>query len=691
MLSVILFFIFMFLTGCGYFLFKKKREKDIFGSLKEKIDSLVAFGRKLFEKRDKQAEAIQEREAYLKMIEEEELLKNSVSGQAIKSMGLDLRELRKLSAIEQQFRSKVIKHIVNNRLIYKEDGRLKMIIPLEAMTFLHKNLSPLVNNKGEITLSIKEKKCKIDLNEIDSIEFREFLMLNGFSEEIYNNKREREVAINTARVFYYKEKKENEEKENSNIKEEQKEQEQLLITKKDSAEVKSVTPPQQDEIIENKKEIQETKIKEETTTKNNSTDFLDEMIKLKPKSINENVDIDSKTALNIISSKSDDDYIVKKPEKGKEKKSVADMKKHMSMKIDDADIDALVEKEANNIKEIFGVKPTKEEIKPEEQLDSGINVEHGADENEVDTLLGAVKDIPQNLQKSNEEEKTFTISEDEMQQAYEQMAEASSNNSWGEDEEENTFSEKDFKDSILPPTDQEKGNEDNDDEEIGEISKTKVKKQSNNRLIELVHNKPFGEPGSLITKVDFKKAFSIYFEKSKELRKALAINIVKTKPIILNDNKEIMFIGQYQLAVALCKLFAPDEDKYYKQVEQLLKAKKDAQNTLLKDKFNIECKNVILSLSNGNNSDVFTERNIENLYFIDKHGKSYYSLGWRVNPRILSIAFEGLEMAENVLSFSKWLSEPLNDNISMATNLSLMDKENQKPLLTAIDESLFVK
>ena len=48
-------------------------------------------------------------------------------------------------------------------------------------------------------------------------------------------------------------------------------------------------------------------------------------------------------------------------------------------------------------------------------------------------------------------------------------------------------------------------------------------------------------------------------------------------------------------------------------------------------------------------------------------------------------------MAENVLSFSKWLSEPLNDNISMATNLSLMDKENQKPLLTAIDESLFVK
>ena len=683
MLSVILFFIFMFLTGCGYFLFKKKREKDIFGSLKEKIDSLVAFGRKLFEKRDRQAEAIQEREAYLKMIEEEELSKNSVSGQAIKSMGLDLRELRKLSAIEQEFRSKVIKHIVNNRLIYKEDGRLKMIIPLEAMTFLHKNLSPLVNNKGEITVSIKEEKCKIDLNEIDSIEFREFLILNGFSEEIYNNKREREVAINTARVFYYREKKENENKENSNIKEEQKEQDQLLITKKDSTEVKSVTPPQQDEIIENKKEIQE------TTTKNNSTDFLDEMIKLKPKSVNENVDIDSKTALNIISSKSDDDYIVKKPEKGKEKKSVTDMKKHMSMKINDADIDALVEKEAKNIKEIFGVKPTKEETISEEQLDSGINVEHGADENEVDTLLGAVKDIPQNLQKSNEEEKTFTISEDEMQQAYEQMAEASSSSSWGEEDEENTFSEKDFKDNVLPLTDQEK---DNDDEEIGEISKTKVKKQNNNRLIELVHNKPFGEPGSLITKVDFKKAFSIYFEKSKELRKALAINIVKTKPIIFNDNKEIMFIGQYQLAVALCKLFAPDEDKYYKQLEQLLKAKKDPQNTLLKNKFNIECKNVLLSLSNdGNNSGVFTEKNIENLYFIDKHGKSYYSLGWRVNPRILSIAFEGFEVAEDVLSFSKWLSEPLNDNISMATNLSLVDKENQNPLLTVIDESLFVK
>lgn len=683
MLSVILFFIFMFLTGCGYFLFKKKREKDIFGSLKEKIESLVAFGRKLFEKRDKQAEAIQEREAYLKMMEEEELLKNSVSGQAIKSMGLDLRELRKLSAVEQQFRSKVIKHIVNNRLIYKEDGRLKMIIPLEAMTFLHKNLSPLVNNKGEITISIKEEKCKIDLNEIDNIEFREFLMLNGLSEKIYDNKKERDIAIDTARVFYYKENKKNEEKENSNIKEDQKEQEQLLITKKDSAEVKSVTPPQQDEIIENKKEIQE------TTTKNNSTDFLDEMIKLKPKSVNENVDIDSKTALNIISSKSDDDYIVKKPEKGKEKKSVTDMKKHMSMKINDADIDALVEKEAKNIKEIFGVKPTKEETISEEQLDSGINVEHGADENEVDTLLGAVKDIPQNLQKSNEEEKTFTISEDEMQQAYEQMAEASSSSSWGEEDEENTFSEKDFKDNVLPLTDQEK---DNDDEEIGEISKTKVKKQNNNRLIELVHNKPFGEPGSLITKVDFKKAFSIYFEKSKELRKALAINIVKTKPIIFNDNKEIMFIGQYQLAVALCKLFAPDEDKYYKQLEQLLKAKKDPQNTLLKNKFNIECKNVLLSLSNdGNNSGVFTEKNIENLYFIDKHGKSYYSLGWRVNPRILSIAFEGFEVAEDVLSFSKWLSEPLNDNISMATNLSLVDKENQNPLLTVIDESLFVK
>ena len=220
MIGLILFIIFLFLIGSAWLFFKCKLETEnlteafdlfstrfldmlnptnIFKGVGRFFSKLTQFvSKKVKKEKEKDITEI------LDIEQAQELLRTAVSDQTIKSMGIDLREQHKLAKVEQEFRTKVVKHIINNRLIYREGGRLKMVVPLETMPFLHKNLSPLVNNKGEITISIKEERCKIALDEIDDIEFREYIMANGLNEEIYNNKREREVALNTARMFFTK-------------------------------------------------------------------------------------------------------------------------------------------------------------------------------------------------------------------------------------------------------------------------------------------------------------------------------------------------------------------------------------------------------------------------------------------------------------------------------------------------------
>jgi hypothetical protein len=735
MLTLVFFFIFVFLVASAWLFFKCKLEAgdissafDLFSSrLLNMLNPINLFKNiglslsKIFQlilkkRKDKKEKEISIQEK-LEAREAEEILKNEVSEQTIKAMGIDFRELRELAEAEQKFRSKVVKHIVNNRLIYKEGGRLKMVVPLEAMTFLHKNLSPLVNNKGEITLSIKEEKCKIMLDEIDDIDFKEYIMMNGLNEQIYNNRAERDTAINTAKIFYAKSSVVNASTlSNSNLTEntgnDVKQSEVFNTTEREKEDklekvnVIKINERGSDEILQeeisknpqNKNTVEEKKDKKEITkeeTKKSGIDFLDDIMSVKPKVRATDIQTtDAKTVLTEVLKEDDDDYNVKK-EISKEKKSVTAMKKQFSLlgEFGDQDIEKLMNEnidEMNAAIQASGITPKTNPQESKQPIEHKIEI--GVSETDMDVALGAVKE-----DKVKGESLAAGASEDEMQQAFSQMAEETMGG-WGDESEENVFSIDDFKaetpvaqNQLSSSTAQSWGdntNESGKDDDIGEISKASKKdntSSSKDRTIELVHNKPFGQPGGAIENVDFKKSFSMYFKKNADLRKALAINIVKTKPIILNDNKQFMFISEYQLGAALCKLFAPDEEKYYQLLEGILK---NPQNKMVHDKFWIECKDTLNSLSK-NEDCVLTSRNIETGYFTGKQGKLYSAFGWRVKPEAFQIAFEGIQKSDDVLSYARWLSEPLNDNISIAKNYSIADKEKTKPLIPKLDSSIF--
>ena len=680
MIGLILFIIFLFLIGSAWLFFKCKLETEnlteafdlfstrfldilnpinIFKGANRFLSKLTQFiSKKVKKEKEKDITEI------LDIEQAQELLRTAVSDQTIKSMGIDLRELHKLARVEQEFRTKVVKHIVNNRLIYREGGRLKMVVPLETMPFLHKNLSPLVNNKGEITISIKEEKCRIALDEIDDIEFREYIMANGLNEEIYNNKREREVALNTARMFFTKGG-----TQSSNTKAEG---DQTSTTNEKQDTTASATATKNKEI---KEDYSNTPNKENIITEHKEEyDPLSDI--LEPKAPIKNTPLsDAKEVLaEVLKDDNDYDVGIKAP---KEKTSVTKMKSHLSLlqEFGDQDMENLLSEKANEVDSAL------------QNSNIVAKKEHKIEVSEIDlsASLGAAKD-----EKVKGEAREASIDDDEMQQAFSQMASEESGG-WGDESEENVFSIEDFRETSDTSSNNQnlsdnKQKTEEDDEE-GEISKAWVNTKNDiNRTVELVHNKPFGEADEIVMNIDFKKSFSMIFKKNADLRKALAINIVNTKPIIFNDNKQFLFIGDFQIGAALCKLFAPDEEKYYKLLEPMLK---NPQNRPARDKFLIECKDTLNSLSRDG-FGVLTNKNFETLNFIDAQGRFYFSYGWRVKPEVFQIAFEGILKADDVLSYARWLSEPLNDNISIAKNYSVAEKERTKPLFPKLDSSIFV-
>lgn len=71
-----------------------------------------------------------------------------------------------LNKEEVMVREKIFKKIKTEPAFYHEGGQKKMILPLEALIFLNKGLNPLVNEQGEIILSIKEDQFLEDLKKI---------------------------------------------------------------------------------------------------------------------------------------------------------------------------------------------------------------------------------------------------------------------------------------------------------------------------------------------------------------------------------------------------------------------------------------------------------------------------------------------------------------------------------------------
>ncbi len=111
---------------------------------------------------------------------------------------IDLTLTKDLSEEEKIVRDRVLKKIKTEPTFFYEGGRKKMVLPLEAILFLNRGYNPLVNENGEIIISIKEQKIMEELKEI-------IMSLKSNGEVIYKSDEEiissMKVLIDLSRHF----------------------------------------------------------------------------------------------------------------------------------------------------------------------------------------------------------------------------------------------------------------------------------------------------------------------------------------------------------------------------------------------------------------------------------------------------------------------------------------------------------
>lgn len=112
--------------------------------------------------------------------DELEKLVNELNGDCKEPFGvpLDVCLSGDLSKEEIEIRERVIKILNKKDLSVRNGGKDKLIVPMEAILFLTKNLNPLVSEKGEITIKVTSEmnnfkdigQNKVDFDEKDLVE-----------------------------------------------------------------------------------------------------------------------------------------------------------------------------------------------------------------------------------------------------------------------------------------------------------------------------------------------------------------------------------------------------------------------------------------------------------------------------------------------------------------------------------------
>jgi len=116
-------------------------------------------------------------------IEEKEDRYGKIIPEDIDNLDLDsvfpfkVLDSKDMSRAEQELRFNLIKKVKERPSYFIENGEKKLIVPLEAIVFLNKDLNPLVNEYGQIVIRIEEKnqanltKYKIVLEDTGEVLF----------------------------------------------------------------------------------------------------------------------------------------------------------------------------------------------------------------------------------------------------------------------------------------------------------------------------------------------------------------------------------------------------------------------------------------------------------------------------------------------------------------------------------------
>lgn len=107
-----------------------------------------------------------------------ELEQINLGKEVLAAEGLSLEDssqfptMEEISVAEQLIRKKIYQMIIRKNHFIKENGRLKLIVPMEALLLLNKNQSPVVTRDGQVLISIapsetRDPKIKFDKKAVE--------------------------------------------------------------------------------------------------------------------------------------------------------------------------------------------------------------------------------------------------------------------------------------------------------------------------------------------------------------------------------------------------------------------------------------------------------------------------------------------------------------------------------------------
>ena len=107
-----------------------------------------------------------------------ELEQINLGKEVLAAEGLSLEDssqfptMEEISVAEQLIRKKIYQMIIRKNHFIKENGRLKLIVPMEALLLLNKNQSPVVTRDGQVLISVapadtREPKIKFDKKAVE--------------------------------------------------------------------------------------------------------------------------------------------------------------------------------------------------------------------------------------------------------------------------------------------------------------------------------------------------------------------------------------------------------------------------------------------------------------------------------------------------------------------------------------------
>ncbi|MFL1707509.1 hypothetical protein ACHJH3_11030 [Campylobacter sp. MOP7] len=655
---------------------------------------------------------------------------------------LNIKEGSMMTPEELKQRDYLLNEYNKTQFLFKENGRIKVMLPMEALVFLQKAANPLVNDRGEIVLSSKEDRVlEVTDDEAKAIIVRENLMdlvnvlgeqdaielvkiykvyphlnIKAMAKQIYENKVDKnklnQIQDSTHQGPYIQNPDTGEDAymddlyDNSNSFE-------SVVGEMDGS-----------QFIDPSRATSQYEDDDDDMLSRHMDDLMQALDKTSAhgdgKEILSGADTKSKKGTKIANIldeiKSDTQAAQKQSQETKsaqeENKNKADKPQKTEQQFNNKKQKEQTQKQQQ--KQIAGTEQKKESIptpaienkKPAKQKEQK-QQEAANQEPEEQKLIIEQISAPKGLfekddyQSATKQQKDESLKEnaDEInamiaaeQEILKELAEQSSEgDSWDLEEEDFTPPLYEEKEVILPaPTSKTlaitEPKEDilNEDEEDEEPPLTKhIPNNTNQGIIDKIHAIPFQSLQNPPVISLEEGNYDIYdgFANAENTKPyhALYRNLIKTKPIIKTNDGACFVVSLHQVVAAISKIYGSDFEKVLKEFLQHINPHKQNTYRVAQEVGDVLEKMIAYKQTNAD------------MFFAHKKGsqKAVKFLGWKLDYNKFKYIFDNEEVSKHI-NFEEWRKHPIDEGYQLFSGLEGVPSHKASMLYTNIDDSVFV-